>query len=345
MDLFQWRNLQLFAGEGAGDGAGTGEGGNGAETGVEAADPGRQRLLALGVPESKIRNEASERVARQMKSRQVQLERKPEAPQEQDAAAQEDTPTEEDTSEEPVQEKPKWEDLMKDPEYSKRMQETVQARLRTAKAAEDAMGKLAPALELLARKYGQDLEKPDYEALAKSIRDDDSYYQEKAVEMGVSVETAKRLDQAEQDNARYQREQAMTLEQQKVQAHIRSLQEQAESLRQVYPGFDLRKELENPAFSRMVSPNVNVPVKDAYFAVHADEIQRGGMQVAAQKTAEKLSKAYQSGAMRPKESGKTNNAPSVATFDYRNATKEQREALKKRIVEAASRGEKIYPGM
>ena len=46
----KWLNLQLFAGEGAGDG-----GGEGATTGENAVDPGQQRLLELGVPESKIR--------------------------------------------------------------------------------------------------------------------------------------------------------------------------------------------------------------------------------------------------------------------------------------------------
>lgn len=339
MDFIQWLNLQLFGGEGAGDGAGTGDGSSGADTGVEAADPGRQRLLALGVPESKIRNRASEKVSRQLASR-PEPQKKDSEPQEQAAAAQEDTHTEETN-----QKKPSWDDLMKDPEYRKHMQETVQARLRSEKSAEDALGKMTPALELLARKYGQDPESLDYDALAKAISDDDSYYESKAVEMGVSIEMAKKMDRVERDNARYQKEEALNLERQKIQNHLRSLQDQAETLKQIYPGFDLRKELENPAFSRMVSPNVNVPVKYAYFAVHADDIQRGNMQVAAQKTAEKLSKAYQSGSMRPRESGASGNAPSVATFDYKSATKEQREAFKKRILEAAARGEKIYPGM
>ena len=37
-------------------------------------------------------------------------------------------------------------------------------------------------------------------------------------------------------------------------------------------------------------------------------------------------------------------APSVTTFDYAHASREQREALKRQIREAAARGEKIYPG-
>lgn len=330
----KWLNLQLFAGEGAGDGAGAGEGGNGAETGVETADPGRQRLLELGVPESKIRRKASEKVTRQMASR-------PEPQSQEPREQKEAEPTQQEGA---SQAKPTWDDLMKDPDYNKRMQETVQSRLRGAKVAEDAMGKMAPALELLARKYGLDPANVDYEALSKAISDDDSYYEDKAMQMGVSIGQAKQMDQAERDNARQQRQEQLTLEQQRIDNHIRSLQQQGEELKKIYPNFDLRQELQNPAFARMTSPNVNIPVKDAYFAVHADEIQRGSMQVAAQKTAEKLSRAYQSGSMRPRESGGA-NAPSVATFDYRRATKEEREAFKQRILQAAARGEKIYPGM
>jgi hypothetical protein len=68
------------------------------------------------------------------------------------------------------------------------------------------------------------------------------------------------------------------------------------------------------------------------------------MKVAAQKTAEKISNAIQAGSRRPDEAGTSSQAPSVSTFDYRNASREQREALKKRIRDAAARGEKLYPG-
>ena len=86
--------------------------------------------------------------------------------------------------------------------------------------AEDALSKLTPALELLARKHNIDVVNMDYDALAKAINDDNDYYEQKALEMGVPVETAKKIDQQERDTARVQREEARTLEQQKFQQHI-----------------------------------------------------------------------------------------------------------------------------
>ena len=328
----KWLNLQLFAGEGAGDG-----GAEGAATGENNADAGRQRLLELGVPEDKIRKNRAYKVntpaAKPATAEQSEAQ---ETKPEQAAAA--DNPTEDNKTATPA--RMSWDEIMADPEYNKQMQATIQARLRSAKGAEETLGKLTPALELLARQYGQDPANIDYDALSKAINDDEMYYEQKALEMGVPVQTAKKIDNEERDTARQQRDQERTIEQQKFQQHIMRLEQQGEALKKVFPNFDLRTELQNPAFARMTSPNVGISVEDAYYAVHRNEIQTAAMQVTAQKTAQKISNAIQAGSRRPDENGTSGQAPSVTTFDYRNASREQREALKKRI----RSGEKIYPG-
>ena len=328
----KWLNLQLFAGEGAGDG-----GGEGAATGESAVDPGQQRLLELGVPADKIRKNRAYKLNAPAQNPAAAGQGKAQEPQAQQAAAA-NNPAEEKKTDAPA--RMSWDEIMKDPEYNKQMQAVVQSRLRTAKGAEETLGKMAPAMELLARKHGQDPANIDYDALAKAISDDDDYYEDKALEMGVSLETAKRIDQQERETARQQREEARTLEEQKFQNHIMKLEQQGEALKQVFPNFDLRTELRNPVFARMTSPNVGISVEDAYYAIHRNEIQKASMQVTAQKVAQKFSNAIQSGSRRPNENGTSGQAPSVTTFDYQRASKEQREALKRRI----RSGEKIYPG-
>ena len=328
----KWLNLQLFAGEGAGDG-----GGEGAAQGENSADAGHKRLLELGVPEDKIRKNRAYKVntpaAKPATAKQSTAQ---ETNQEQAAAA--DNPTEDNKTNATT--RMSWDDIMADPEYNKQMQATIQARLRSAKGAEETLGKLTPALELLARQHGQDPANIDYDALAQAISNDESYYEDKALEMGVSVETAKKIDQQERDTARQQRENERTIEQQKFHQHIMKLEQQGEAMKKVFPNFDLRTELQNPAFARMTSPNVGISVEDAYYAVHRNEIQTAAMQVTAQKTAQKISNAIQAGSRRPDENGTSGQAPSVTTFDYRSMSPQQREALKKRI----RSGEKIYPG-
>lgn len=332
----KWLNLQLFAGEGAGNG-----GGEGAATGENAVDPGQQRLLELGVPADKIRKNRAYRLNTPNPAPAAAEQGKAqEGKQEQVAAA--DNPTEDNKTKAPA--RMSWDEIMADPEYNKQMQATVQSRLKSAKAAEEKLAKVAPALEVLARKHGLDPANIDYDALNKAINNDSDFYEERAVELGVSVETAMKIDQQERDTARQQREEARTLEQQKIQQHIQKLEQQGEALKKTFPSFDLRTELQNPAFARMTSPNVGISVEDAYYAIHRNEIQAAAMQVTAQKTAQKISNAIQAGSRRPVENGTTGQAASVTTFDYRNASKEQREALKKQIREAAARGEKLYPG-
>ena len=327
MDHYKWLNLQLFAGEG--------DGGEGAATGENSVDAGHQRLRELGVPEDKIRKNRAY-MLNTPPARQQESEKQPEQ------AAAAENPTEEKQTDTPA--RMSWDEIMADPEYNKQMQATVQSRLRSAKGAEDALGKLTPALELLARKHGLDPAAMDYDALAKAISDDESYYEDKALEMGVSVETAMQIDKQERDTARQQRQEAQNLEQQKIQQHFQKLQQQGEEMKKVFPNFDLRQELQNPAFVRMTSPNVGISVEDAYYAIHRKELQTAAMQVTAQKTAQKVSNAIQAGTRRPAENGINGQAPSVTNFDYRAASKAERQALKDHIRSEAAQGRKVYPG-
>ena len=333
----KWLNLQLFAGEGASAG---GEGGEGANTGdnVATADAG-QRLRELGVPDSVLRKRA--RYAAKAPEPTAKTEEEPKAAEEkvQDAAAE--NPTEEKT-ETPA--RMSWDEIMADPEYNRQMQAVVQSRLKSAKGAEEALAKLTPALELLARKHNLDPTKMDYDALTKAISDDDSYYEDRALQMGTSVETAKKIDQQERDTARQKKAEELTLQEQRIRNHFASLENQALAMQKIVPNFDLQTELKNPAFLRMTSPNVGISVRDAYYAVHHDEMQTAAMQATAKATAQNISNNIQARQRRPDENGISGQAPSATTFDYSKASREQREAFKRDLRARMARGEKVYPG-
>ena len=340
-----WLNLQLFAGEGAGDGGGEGA----ATTGDNATVDAEQKLRDLGVPEDKIRRRANRTAAKPTASTASTARTASTAPKAsvaaepnaQDAAATQ-APTEETNAK--TARRMSWEEIMADPEYNKQMQSVVQLRLKSAKGAEETLGKITPSLELLARKHGLDPANIDYDELNKRINEDDGYYEDKALSMGVSVETAKKIDQQERDNARQQREEARTVEDQKLRAHFDKITREGEALKKVFPKFDLKTELQNPAFARMTSPNVGISVEDAYYAVHRNEIQAAAMQATAQRTAQNISKSIQAGSRRPDEAGASGQAPSVTTFDYSKASREQRDAFKKDLRARLARGEKVYPG-
>lgn len=223
-------------------------------------------------------------------------------------------------------------EIMADPEYNKEMQAIVQARLKGAKSAEESLKALTPALELLARQHGMDYSNGiDYAALAQAVSNDDQYYEDMALELGVDIATARKVDQDERETKRAQRQEQDALMQKTFDDHMASLESQGQKLKAMFPNFDLHTELKDPRFARMVAPNGGVSVEDAFYAIHRKEIQAQSMQVAAQKTAMQMSDAIASGSRRPAENGASRQAPSQTAFDYRSLSPEQRKAFKDRL--------------
>lgn len=331
MQKNKWWLLQLFAD--GGDGAAAADGGA-AETGENDTAAGYQRLRELGVPESKIRkNKAykasgSARTAATAEQTEV-VENEPE----QVATA---TPTE--------GKRMTWDEIKADPEYSKEMQNMVQQRLRKSKAAEENLSKLTPALEKLAMGYGLDAANFTHDQLVDAIMNDKSQYRDRALEMGVDEEVVEKLDRFDLMEAKRKQQEADSVRDRALREHHEKLKTQGEALKAKYPSFDLEAELANPTFLRMTAPGVGLSVEDAYYAVHRKEIEAAALKAAADRTAENIANAVRSGTMRPRENGTGAAAPSVTSFSYKNASQEQRNALKQRIRQAGARGEKVYPG-
>ena len=108
-------------------------------------------------------------------------------------------------------------------------------------------------------------------------------------------------------------------------------------MKEKFPGFDLRAELQNPAFVRMTQPGSGLSVEDAYYAIHRAEIERAR----AEQYREQTAKAVAANRNRPNEGGaKGGSVAQGVSVDWRHATKEQREEMKRRI----RSGERILPG-
>lgn len=334
----KWLDLQLFAEGGEGGGEGSSVGG---ESAASPADDGQARLRELGVPESKIRKRASAKVGDMMRNETQEendvhtaQEEPKEAQEEQVAAVQQPTEAKRMT----------WEEIMADPEYNKHMQDTVKARNRKAREEiESERAKIAPMLEVLANRYKLDPQNLDLDALVKAVNDDNEFYEQRALEMGVPVETAKQIDQQKREQERNKVAEQRRAEEEAFDAHIAKLEQQGEALKAVFPQFDLRTELQNPTFKRLTAPGVGLSVEDAYHAVHRKEIAAAQSAVVAQKTARQISDTIIAGQRRPTENGTSARAASVTTFDYSKASAAQRNAIKQQIRDAAARGVKLRP--
>lgn len=333
---FKW--LQLFA-DGTGEGGAAGSGvtspaAAGQDTGVNASAVAGQtveptqadRLRELGVPESKLKRAKYSQKAAPQRQQETTA---------QDAAAETQEATEEtkDTAK-----RLSWDEIMADPEYNGEMQKVVKAAKEKLKTSAEGLEKLAPAIQLIAKKYGVDAS--DYDAISKAVVDDDAYYEERAMELGVTTDVAKQLDKSEKMMRAAEEQQQKFINEQKLMEHIGKLNRQAIELQQKYPDFNLGKELNNPTFARLTAPDLNLPLEDAYELVHREEIKENIRQAALKASIQQVSNAVQSNKNRPNDGVSKSSNASVQTFNYQNATKAQREALKARI----RSGEKIFPG-
>ena len=123
-----------------------------------------------------------------------------------------------------------------------------------------------------------------------------------------------------------------------IAAHLRALADQAEALQQSVPDFDLMREMEDPDFLRLTAPHSGVTLADAYYARHRAERERE----TARRSLEAVSRSIRSLGARPKELRETRDSASAA--EPGRMSRAEREALKKRILEASAHGRRLAPG-
>lgn len=215
-----------------------------------------------------------------------------------------------------------------------RIQSLMQKRVKDYKEVSEKYQKTTPVLELLGRKYGVDAS--DIDALTKAMNDDDTYFEQEAMEKGISVEQLKEFRRMEKENAELRQ---MRDEQQRKENADRIYAEwvkQAESTKQVYPDFNLEQEvINNPQFVDLLRNNIDV--RTAYEVTHKDDIIAGAMQFAAKEAEAKLTKSIATNGSRPNENGISSRGASQVKSDVSKLTKAEREDIARRV----ARGERI----
>ena len=310
--LFQKLNLQLFA-----EGAGTGSSGTGAEgaTGVTGANAVSQ---AKGVKGNALANVVYGKQADTAQTADVQnVTTEAEAVQPPDRNAEFEKLI-----------KGEYKDL-----YDARMQDTIQRRLKGTKETVDKYNALTPTIEMLAKKYGVDAN--NIEALNKAIEEDDAYYEEEAIEKGVTVEQLKEIRKMEKENAELKRQMQEKNEKENREKTYAQWMDQAKNAQKVYPSLDIREEIKNPNFASLLRAGIDV--KTAYEVVHKDEIIPAAMQFTAKTVEQKLTNKIIANGARPTENGISSQSSAVVKSDVSQLTKADRDEIRRRV----ARGEKI----
>jgi hypothetical protein len=220
--------------------------------------------------------------------------------------------------------------------YDARVQDTIQKRFKETKETKETVAKyneLTPVLEMLAKKHGVDAS--DIKALTKAIEEDDSYYEEEAMEKGISVEQLKAVKKMERENAELKKQVEDRNNRERAERDVAEWMKQAEDAKRSFPNLDLGEELKNPQFINLLQSGVGV--ETAYFAMHHRELVPQAMQYTAKAVEQKLTNKVIANGARPTENGIKSQSSVIVKSDVSQLSKADRAEIIRRV----ARGEKI----
>ena len=225
-------------------------------------------------------------------------------------------------------------------EYGKDVKAAVDQRFKGKQALLDRAEAQTPLIERVASRYG--IDPSDIPALMKAwdndaqIRQaDEMRLEQEALEKGMSVDQLRAMKQVEMENASLRRQ----MEERQKQEGINRIQAKwiadGETLKTVYPNFDLETELKNKDFSELLMAGINM--QKAYEVTHLNELVPSAMQFAAQSAAEKVSKFVTANLNRPRENGMNAQAGARTKSDPSKLTNADLAEIERRV----ARGERI----
>ena len=348
MDRREW-NLQLFA-EGGGEGAaGAAEGGGTAP----AEEAGAVQEPALRPAEERQMRRSGMLKKQAAKAQEAAPAAQP-APESAQAGKSSEAEGEKAAGDGGPEAKPDgkaggqaddaefYEAMKKYPGQLERLVREVAARNQEAQRQTEA--KYAPLMKALAEKYGTDPGDVDglLEALKGPVKDD-AYYNALAMQMGTSVENARKMDELQTQNQRLQRtqqRQAQLAARQRQAAQVQQIQEnwrrQEGEMQKKYPGFSFAEERKNPDFAAILRAGGSLEA--AYQATHFGQLVSQAQAATAQQVEQGVVNRIEQRAQRPTENGISPAAAGAAPVkDVRKLSARDCEELEKR----AARGERI----
>lgn len=217
--------------------------------------------------------------------------------------------------------------------YDERVQGIVKARLGESKQMQTRMDAVSPVLDLLAQRYGVDVDDPA--AILAAVEKDDAYWEQAAEEAGMTTEQYKAMTKLERENMQLKRAQEITLQQQAVNRTVAQWETQGEALKTIYPTFDLHGECRNPQFVSLLQNGVDV--KTAYEVLHMDDIKNGVAAGAAKAAERNVTETIKAKGRRPAENGAAGQGGVIVKDDVSKLSKADRAEIIRRV----ARGERI----
>lgn len=191
--------------------------------------------------------------------------------------------------------------------YEAKFKSALDKRFKNQKDAQSELDKYKSVMPRIAEKYKTE---NDIDSIIKALDDDDSIYEEEAMEKGIPVEVLKEMKQAQAENDELKR---LQQEEQARKVFERWVQE-SEELKSKFPNFELETELQNPTFKALLSnPMFECSMEQAYISTHYNELLTSGMQTALQRGKQEAVDNILAQKGRPQENGVKTSSVGVIT--------------------------------
>lgn len=216
--------------------------------------------------------------------------------------------------------------------FNDRVQHIVQGRVGKMNDLQQRVDGFQPILDALSARYGES----DVGRLSELIGADQGFYEDAAADAGVDVPTYLNMQRLERENAQYRQQAEAARESAEAAQQAEAWNAEADAMVEKYPGFDLMAELEgNETFGRMLQGGV--PMEDAYFACHRQDIMMAARRAAAENESQRVQASLRQGGQRMPENGVSQNASRIVKADPSNLTNEDLAEIERRV----RRGERI----
>ena len=207
-------------------------------------------------------------------------------------------------------------------------------RFKKSKETEKQLKAFSTVGQRLSEKYGVDGNNP--EEILKALDEDDSFYEEEAMEKGMPVDELKKSKALLRENNALKEEMAERNRQETIDKQVSEWMRQAQEAQKIYPQLNFESELKNERF-RSLLQTPGITVRDVYEIVHRDEIMPAYTQFVEQKAQKAVADSVRANGQRPKENALNNSAPAKTKSDPSTWSKEELEDVSRRV----QRGEKI----
>lgn len=208
-------------------------------------------------------------------------------------------------------------------QFDERMKENLKRRFKESSQFKLKALQNEKIIDLLMQKYG--LDEFDAAKLTSLINSDTALKSNETGKASEKEDILRRIEELELENEKMKKQR----EEKAMQDTIKAWIADGESLKESYPDFDIELEAENPEFLKLLKAGAGL--KNAYLAMHHDEIVDTLVEKAAKEAMEKTAQAIKTRGQRPLENGMTSKSTALFKTDVSKLSPAQRAEIAKRV--------------